>query len=66
MFSNIVYPVTQYTVSMSEWRNSSRLWLDRTDSQKLGELAPAQISAAAEIQDGLEMIGSEDQIPQPG
>ena len=66
MFSNIVYPVTQYTVSMSEWRNSSRLWLDRTDSQKLWEVAPAQISAAAEIQDGLEMIGSEDQIPQPG
>ena len=66
MFSNIVYPVTQYTVSMSEWRNSSRLWLDRTDSQKFWELGPAQISAAAEIQDGLEMIGSEDQIPQPG
>ena len=40
--------------------------MDWTDSQKFWELAPAQISAAAEIQDGLEMIGSEDQIPQPG
>ena len=33
--------------------------MDWTDSQKLWELAPAQIFAAAEIQDGLEMIGSD-------